>query len=81
MEKIKTATGKVIDCDFAVTIPSPPQLFLNLYNITFVQAAAVFSNANETIQLWHENRYFAHYTKLLSVAQDGDMIQVTMSQI
>lgn len=80
MEKLKTATGKQFDCDVAVTIPNPPQLFLFIHNSTIVDTAAVFSNPKETFQLWHEHEYFSNYTNLTSISPDGNMIQVVLSR-
>lgn len=80
MEKLKTATGKTYDCDFAVTIQNPPQLFLCIHNETFPTIAAVFSDSKETTQLWHEERYFSDFTKLVSLSQDGSVIQVALAK-
>lgn len=80
MEKLKTATGKQFDCDFAVTIPNPPQLFLYIHNADFMDVASTFNSPKETIQMWHEDQYFSNYTNLTSISPDGNMLQVVLSR-
>lgn len=80
MEKLKTATGKEFDCDFAVSIPAPAQLFVCIHNAPLVDVAQVFSNPAETVQLWHGDQYFAQYTRLVAISPDGNMTQISLSR-
>lgn len=47
MFKIKTATGRELDCDMAVVNPDPPRLYLNIRNTSLSEMMQVFSNPTE----------------------------------
>lgn len=78
MRKLKTATGKAFDCDYF--IPSDPMKQLNIYvhNTSLAEAVAVFSDPNETVQLWFGSQYAAHYTQVVRIEQEDDMVAVKL---
>ena len=78
MEKIKTATGKTFDCDYFVLFDPLKQLDIYVHNVPFMTVASVFSNPNETMQLWFGNQYASQYTKLVSIAPEGTMVFVQL---
>ena len=78
MEKIKTATGKTFDCDYFVVFDPLKQLDIYIHNVPLMTVASVFSNPMETVQLWFGNQYAAQYTKLVSIAPEGNMFFVQL---
>lgn len=80
MEKLITATGKEFACDYFNQFEPTRQLSIQIYNIPFAQAAAIFSDPKETVQLWFENQYASNYTTLLSMSPVGDSIRVMLTR-
>jgi hypothetical protein len=80
MEKVKTAKGKVFDCTYFNPFPPARQVNISIVNASFTEIAAVFSNPEETVQLWYENQYLAYHTRLLAIVNDGDAIRVVLEK-
>lgn len=80
MEKLKTATGKEFDCDYFNPFDPARQLNIQVYGLTFAQAAVIFSDPNETVQMRYENQYASNYTTLLSMSPVGDSVRVVLSR-
>lgn len=80
MGTIKTATGKEFECDHLATIPSPAFAFIRILNTPIASVAKVFSDPAETVQLWYDNQYLAHYTKLVSLFPEGNAIKVSLEK-
>lgn len=80
MEKLTTATGKKFDCDYFNPCPPVGQTNLRVLNTDLATIAIVFSNPNETKQLWHENMYAAQYTKLVAIVPEGDAVRVVLGK-
>lgn len=80
MEKLKTATGKLFDCDYFNPFPPVGQLNLRVLNTPLVTVATVFSNPRETIQLWCGTQYAAKYTNLVAIVPEGDAIRVVLGK-
>lgn len=80
MEKLKTATGKTFDCDYFNPFPPGGEVNIRILNSSFADVATVFSNKNETVQMWHMNQYLAHHTKLIALVDDGDAIRVVLGK-
>lgn len=78
MQKIKTATGKTFDCDYFVMFDPLKQLDVYVHNVPFLTVASVFSDPNETVQLWFGNQYASQYTKLVSISPEGNMVFVQL---
>lgn len=80
MEKLKTATGKEFDCDYFNPAPVFSQINLRVLNITVAEAATIFSDPKETVQLWFENVYVAQHTKLIAIVPEADAIRVVLGK-
>lgn len=80
MDKVKTATGKEFDCDYFNPFPPTGEVNIRILNASFVDVAAVFSNKNETAQMWCGIQYIAHHTKLMALVDDGDAIRVVLGK-
>lgn len=80
MEKLKTATGKEFDCDYFNPAPAFGQTNLRVLNTTIANAAMVFSDPKETVQLWCEGMYASQYTKLVAIVPEGNAIRVVLGK-
>lgn len=80
MEKVKTATGKEFDCDYFNPAPAIGQTNLRVLNTTVANAATVFSDPKETVQLWCEGMYAAQYTRLVAIVPEGNAIRVVLGK-
>ena len=80
MVKVKTATGKQFDCDYF----NPSEVFgqtnLRVLNETIANVAMVFSDPNETVQLWCDNLHAEQYTKLVAIVPEGNAIRVVLGK-
>ena len=80
MEKLKTATGKIFDCNYFNPFEPMAQVNISIANSSFSIVASVFSNPTETVQLWYGKQYLAHHTKLIAIVNDGDTIRVVLGR-
>lgn len=80
MEMLKTATGKTFDCDYFNPFPPAGQINLRVLNTTLATVATLFSNHQETVQMWCGEQYAAQYTKLIAIVPEGDAIRVVLGK-
>lgn len=80
MEKLKSATGKVFDCDYFAVMPSPALLYVRILNLQMIDAVRIFSDKDETVQLWIGDTYLAQYTQLQSIAQEGGAVKICLGK-
>lgn len=80
MEKLKTATGREFDCDYFNPVSPVGQINLRVLNTPIATVAAVFSNPNETSQLWCDKQYAAQYTKLVAIVPEGNAVRVVLGK-
>lgn len=80
MELLKTATGKTFDCDYFNPFPPVGQINLRVLNTPLATVATVFSNPQETVQMWCGEQYAAQYTKLIAIVPEGDAIRVVLGK-
>lgn len=80
MELLKTATGKTFDCDYFNPFPPAGQINLRVLNTLLTTVATVFSNPQETVQMWCGEQYAAQYTKLIAIVPEGDAIRVVLGK-
>lgn len=80
MEKVTTATGKTFDCDYFNPFPPAGQVNLRVLGVSLVEAATVFSNPAETVQLWWEKQYLAQHTKVVAIVPEGDAIRIVLGK-
>ncbi|MCI7638872.1 MAG: hypothetical protein MSS60_03490 [Clostridiales bacterium] len=78
MEYLTTATGRKISCDYFNPNQPVPQVDIQISGLSVAEAAAVFSNKEETKQLWYGNQYLAHYTQLVAIIPDSGSIRVVL---
>lgn len=79
MEKVKTRTGKEFETDYYATIPFPAQAYIRIFE-PLATVATVFSNPEETGQLWCGDHYLAGYTHLVAIIPEGDAIKVCLAK-
>lgn len=80
MEKIRTATGKEFYCDAVTQIDNPRRLYITVHGANIAEIAAVFSNPEETVQLYYGNQYIANHTKLLGIIPEQGLIRVNLTK-
>jgi hypothetical protein len=78
--KIKLATGKELDCDQMSHSERHKQTTVRILNTSLSEAARIFSNPAETVQMHFENEYAAGFTKLLAVIDDENAIRVVLGK-
>ena len=80
MEKLTTATGKTFDCDYFNLFPPAGQVNIRVLGVSLVDAATVFSNPAETVQLWWGREYVSHHTKVVAIVPEGNAIRVVLGK-
>lgn len=80
MEKLTTAKGKQFDCDYFNPFTPASQVNIRVVGISLVEAASVFGNPAETVQLWYDKQYLAHYTKVLAIVPEGDAVRIVLGK-
>lgn len=80
MEKVITATGKKYNCDYFNPFPPAGQVNIRVLGISLVEAATVFSDPAETVQLWWCNQYLTHHTKVVAIVPEGDAIRIVLGK-
>ena len=84
MEKLKTATGKEFDCDYFNPFPEAGQINIRVLGKPLVYVATVFSDKEETIQLYYgsemNGQYESGYTKLISIVPEWNAIRVVLGK-
>lgn len=80
MEKLVTAKGKEINCDYFNPFPPLGQVFFRILGISLVDAVAIFSNPSETITLRCGEEYVAHHTKIVNITPEADAIRLTLGK-
>lgn len=80
MEKLKTATGKMFDVDYFNVFAPAKQVNIRILNSNLVEAATIFGNPAETIQLFYEKEYLAQHTKVVAIVPEGNAIRVVLGK-
>lgn len=80
MEKLTTATGNTFYCDYFNPFPPANQVNLRVLGISLTEAATVFSNPEETVQLWFGKQYLAHHTKVVAIVPECDAIRIVLGK-
>ena len=80
MEKLQTATGRKISCDYFNPNQSVPQVDIQIYGVSVAEAASIFSDRRETEQLWYGNQYLAHYTRLVAIIPSEKSIRIVLGK-
>ena len=80
MDIIKFANGAVHDCSFLSTIPygDSMQAFIALSDVTFADAAAIFSDNSMTSEMKFGNTRLVGYTTLQAVSIQPYGIQAVL---
>lgn len=78
--KVKLASGKEFECDYMDHSEQHRQANVRILNTPIYEISKVFSNPEETAQMWLGNEYAAGFTKLLALIDDGDAIRVVLGK-
>lgn len=80
MDKLRTATGKEFDCDYFNPFPPVGQINIRVLNAPLPTVATVFSDPNETVQLFCDEQYAAQYTRLIAIVPEGNAVRVVLGK-
>ena len=80
MNKLITATGKEIECDYFNPFPTLDQVFFRVIGLTLVESVNIFANPNETVALKWGKEYVAYHTKVINITPEGDAIRITLGK-
>lgn len=79
MEKVKTKTGKEFASDYIAVIPYPAQAYMRV-DAPITTVAEVFSNPEETADMWYEDIHLVGYTKLVAIVPEPGMVKVCLGK-
>lgn len=71
MVTFKTSSGKEYSCPFFSTIPNMAMAFVGIDGVTFMEAAAIFSNEKEMEHLEYCGNKVDGYSRLEYVMQES----------
>lgn len=80
MEKLKTATGKEFSCDYFNPFPQENQINVRIVGETIAKVAEVFSDPQETVQMWWGSQYASQYTNVLAIVPETGAIRVVLKR-
>ena len=80
MDELITAKGRRIACDYFNPNQPVPQVDIQLIGMSVSEAAVVFSDRSETVQLWYQDQYLANYTRLVAIIPDAGAIRVVLGK-
>lgn len=80
MEHLTTATGRKISCDYFNPNQPVPQVDIEINGLSVAEAASIFSNKEETVQLWYGSQYLANYTRLVAIIPSYYSIRVVLGK-
>jgi hypothetical protein len=66
METITFANGETHNCTFFASIPN--EAYVAIDDVSFAEAAAIFSNPEKTVRMTYGSRVFTGFTTLIAVA-------------
>lgn len=80
MDKLKTATGRELECDYFNPFPSAGQVNLRVIGASLPSVAQIFSDSRETVQLWCGGVYASGYTRLVAIVPESGAIRVVLGK-
>ena len=80
MDKLKTATGKEFDCDYFNPFPQAGQINVRILGENLVRVVTIFSDTQETVQMWFGSQYASGYTKVIAIVPEGDAVRVVLGK-
>ena len=79
MEKVTTKTGKEFASDYIAVIPFPPQAYIRI-DAPIATVAEVFSNKEETAEMWYEDIHLVGYTHLAAIIPEPGMVKICLAK-
>lgn len=76
----KTASGNVYACPLFTVNERANRMFIAVSDLSFAEAAALFSNQDEMSSLTYAGKTYTGYTQLDYMMQEGYGIKAQMSQ-
>lgn len=80
MDELATSTGKKFKCDYFNVYPQGNQINLRIVGESLIRVVTVFSNREETMQLWCGTQYVSGYTTVIAIVPEGNAIRVVLGK-
>ena len=80
MDKLTTATGKEFGCDYFNPFPQAGQINVRILGENLVRVVTIFSDTQETVQMWFGSQYASGYTKVIAIVPEGDAVRVVLGK-
>lgn len=80
MEKLITARGKAIDCDYFNPFPPLGQVFIRVLGLSLSETVSIFGNPAETVAMKWGDQYVAYHTKVINITPEGNAIRLTLGK-
>ena len=79
MDKVITNRGKEFTSDYIAVIPYPPQAYIRI-DAPITTVAEVFSNPEETAEIFYEDIHLVGYTKLVAIVPEPGMVKICLAK-
>ena len=77
MENLITATGKEFEVNYLATIPYPEQAYIRIA-APIATVAEVFSDPEETVDLYCGENHLHGYTALVAIIPEADVVRICL---
>lgn len=79
MEIVIFADSSEYPCTYLATAPMYGKLYITIPNISYVEAAAIFSDINKTNEIRYAGRIFRGYTQVDVIINEGGAFKAQLS--
>lgn len=79
METVMFNDGTEYECTYLATAPMYGKLYITIANVTYVEAAAIFSDENKTAEIHYAGRVFRGYTQVDVIINEGGAFKAQLS--
>lgn len=76
--KLITAKNKELECNMLSVIEDDRHMFATVEDITFPEAAVIFSDTEETMRLFYGNTVYEGFTRLEFIRDQGKFKTVSL---
>ena len=80
MDELATSTGKKFKCDYFNVYPQGNQINLRIIGESLIRVVTVFSDREESMQLWCGPQYASGYTTVIAIVPEGNAIRVVLGK-
>lgn len=80
MERLKTATGRAINCDYFNLFEPAQQLSIQLYGLSVDNAKTIFADKAETAELTFAGLSVSGYTNVVAAFAIGQSVRIVLGK-